>query len=167
MGRQPTKAADNPWCQARLKAATWNEKLASRAGAAEAIGMSEDAIRNTELGLEKCMPVEKAVLLADLYNAPELKNLFCREYCPIGSELPLSERINSIERIVVKLLLNFEPEKTEKMRKVLLEIASDGNITQDEVVKLDSVIAYFNRISKTVSELKTLNEKVKHGQGIG
>ena len=68
MGRGATKAAGNVWYEARMEAAKWNDKLLSRAGAAEALNMSEDAVKDAELGLNKCMPVDKAVLMADLYN---------------------------------------------------------------------------------------------------
>ena len=62
MGRGATKAAGNVWYEARMEAAKWNDKLLSRAGAAEALNMSEDAVKDAELGLNKCMPVDKAVL---------------------------------------------------------------------------------------------------------
>lgn len=74
MGRGATKAAGNVWYEARMEAAKWNDKLLSRAGAAEALNMSEDAVKDAELGLNKCMPVDKAVLMADLYA--ELKALY-------------------------------------------------------------------------------------------
>lgn len=162
MGRVPVKSIDNPWCQARLKAAKFNDRFSSRAGAAEYIGMHEDAIRNTELGLEKCMPVDKAVLLADAYNAPELKNLYCREYCPIGQTLPLSDCVRNIEGIAVKLLVSLQSEKLAELKKSVLLIAADGRVTKNEVEDLQEVIAYFDDLSKTVSELKILTEKTKN-----
>ncbi len=70
MGRDATKAAGNPWYEARMRAAKYNGKLASREGAAEMLGMSVSAVADTALGLTKCMPVEEAVLMADLYNGP-------------------------------------------------------------------------------------------------
>lgn len=70
MGRRATKAAENPWCKARLEAAKYDERLLSREGAAERLGMSVSAVSDAELGLSKCMPVDKAVLMADLYKAP-------------------------------------------------------------------------------------------------
>ena len=39
MGRGATKAAGNVWYEARMEAAKWNDKLLSRAGAAEALNM--------------------------------------------------------------------------------------------------------------------------------
>lgn len=77
MGRGAPKAQNNVWYQARIEAATRNEKLLSRFGAAEAMGLSEDAVKSAELGLYKSMPVENAVLMADCYNAPQLLKLAC------------------------------------------------------------------------------------------
>lgn len=74
MGRGATKAASNVWYQARIAAAKWKDRLSSREGAAEALGVSEDTVKNVELGLYKCMPVDLAVIMADEYNAPQLLN---------------------------------------------------------------------------------------------
>lgn len=67
MGRGATKAAGNVYYQARIEAAKWNGSLSSREGAAEALGVSVDTVKNIELGLHKCVPVDLVVLMADLY----------------------------------------------------------------------------------------------------
>ena len=85
MARDAKKAAGNIWYDARLKAAEHDDRLYSREGAAERLGMSPSAVADAELGLTKCMPVDKAVLMADLYNAPELLNYYCKNECPILS----------------------------------------------------------------------------------
>ena len=46
MSRQVTKASGNRYCQARLEAAKYNERFASRASAAEEIpGVTEDSLK--------------------------------------------------------------------------------------------------------------------------
>ena len=82
MGTRPTKAKDNIFCKARLDAARYNDKLKSRAGAAEALGYaSESTISDWELGIS--VPTPEAVLkMSDLYNAPELINTYCHNLCP-------------------------------------------------------------------------------------
>ena len=77
MGREATKAAGNPWYEARKRAAEYDDRLSSREGAAESLGMSVSALADAELGLTKCMPVDKAVLMSDRYNAPQLLNYYC------------------------------------------------------------------------------------------
>ena len=68
MGRDATKAAGNPWYQARKKAAEYDDRLCSRESAAEQLGMSVSSLADAELGNTKFMPVDKAVLMADRYT---------------------------------------------------------------------------------------------------
>ena len=158
MGRGATKAGGNVWYEARMRAAKWNEKLQSRAGAAEAAGMSEDAIKNTELELEKCMPVDKAVILADLYNAPNLLNFYCLNECPIGRVRPISDKVQPIEKITVQLLKSLRVDQLEEMKNKLLDIAADGEITEDEVPDLAEILEYIEGVAKTVSELRVVGK---------
>ena len=102
MGRGAPKAQGNVWYEARIEAAKWNERLQSRLGAAEEMGLSEDAVKSAELGLYKFLPVDNAVLMADTYNAPELLNHYCLNECPIGRNRPLSTEVVGVDRITVK-----------------------------------------------------------------
>lgn len=85
MGREARKAVGNPWYEARKRAAEYDDRLSSREGAAESLGMSVSALADAELGLTKCMPVDKAVLMADRYNAPQLLNYYCLHECPLAA----------------------------------------------------------------------------------
>lgn len=102
MGREATRAAGNPWYEARKKAAEYDDRLCSREGAAERLGMSVSAVADAELGLSKCMPVDKAVLMADLYKAPNLLNHYCLHECPIGCRHSISDEVLSIDRVTVQ-----------------------------------------------------------------
>lgn len=73
MGSNPTKAANNMYCKCRLAAAKYNDKLNSRDGAAEMLGLSSSTLASYELNLTKVVPVESIMMMADVYNAPELK----------------------------------------------------------------------------------------------
>ena len=159
MGRGATKAAGNVWYEARMEAAKWNDKLSSRAGAAEALNMSEDAVKDAELGLNKCMPVEKAVLMADLYRQPELRNYYCLHECPIGRTLAISAETPGLERVTVKLLKNLRVEDLEDVKEKMIDIAADGKITTDEKPDMEEILQYLDQLSKTVSELRILGEK--------
>jgi len=156
MGRRATKAAENPWCKARLEAAKYDERLLSREGAAERLGMSVSAVSDAELGLSKCMPVDKAVLMADLYRAPYLLNYYCINECPIGCRLPISDEVLGIERITVKLLKNLRVDDLRDVKEKLIDIAADGVIGEDEKPDLAEVIKYLESLAKTISELKTV-----------
>ena len=82
MSKFATKAAANMFCQARYEAAKSNERLSSREGAAEEIGIDRTRLARIELG--STIPYQEEVLLmADCYKAPELKGNYCREMCPL------------------------------------------------------------------------------------
>lgn len=80
MGTNPTKAADNIYCKCRKEAAKYNDKLNSREGAAELLGISASTLADYELGITKIIPADAILRMADLYNAPELRNHYCKEY---------------------------------------------------------------------------------------
>ena len=158
MGREARKAAGNPWYEARKKAAEYDDRLCSREGAAERLGMSVSAVADAELGLTKCMPVDKAVLMADLYNAPQLLNYYCLHECPIGCRHSISDEVVDIDRVTVKLLKGLRVDRLEEIKDSLLDIAEDGKITDDEKPELKEVLDYLDSLAKTVSELKTIGE---------
>lgn len=163
MGRGATKANGNPWFEARKEAANYNDKLSSREGAAELLGMSVSSVADAELGLTKCMPPDKAALMADLYNAPELLNYYCLHECPIGCNRPISDEVVSIERITVKLLKSMKIEKLRELKDKLIDIAEDGIISDDEKPDLEEILDYLDSVSKTISELKIIGEKALKG----
>ena len=69
MGRGPTNENTNMYFQARKKAATYNERLWSREGAAELLGISVSTLADYELGNTKVVPVDKVVLIP-VWNGP-------------------------------------------------------------------------------------------------
>ena len=50
MSKFATKAAGNMFCQARYEAAKFNERLSSREGAAEELGVDRTRLARIELG---------------------------------------------------------------------------------------------------------------------
>ncbi len=160
MGRDATKAAGNPWYEARMRASKYNGKLASREGAAEMLGMSVSAVADAELGLTKFMPVEKAVLMADLYNEPQLLNHFCLHECPIGCRHCISDEVNGIDRMAVKLLKGLRVEEIEKVKDAILDIAEDGEVNETEKMAFREVLSYLESLGKLISELKIIGDQV-------
>lgn len=151
MGTRPTKAKDNVFCIARLEAASYNDKLKSRAGAAEALGYaSESTISDWELGIS--IPTPEAVLkMSDLYNAPELVNTYCRCMCPLGSDIP-EVNLEDLDRISIKALSSFR--KIDETKERLLDIVEDGVITEDEKPKLQAVLANLDELVSVSQNLK-------------
>lgn len=76
MSKFATKAAANMFCQARYEAAKSNERLSSREGAAEEIGIDRTRLARIELG--STIPYQEEVhrlrvLCARLTEQPEQK----------------------------------------------------------------------------------------------
>ena len=158
MGREARKAVGNPWYEARKRAAEYDDRLSSREGAAESLGMSVSALADAELGLTKCMPVDKAVLMADRYNAPQLLNYYCLHECPIGCRQSLSDKL---------LLKSLKVDELEEIKDSLLDIAEDGRITEDEKPELREILDYLDDLAKTISELKTIGKIALNGGDVG
>ena len=156
MGRRPTKAANNPFCQARLRAAEYNENFFSKEYAAEQLHISVSQLQDYELGITKCIPPDNILRMADLYRAPELKNLYCREMCPLGGDVPVLE-LEDLDRINVKAMASLR--KVAEMKESLLDITLDGVITEDEKPKLRKILATLDEISAIAQSLKVWTEK--------
>ncbi len=160
MGKHPTKAANNVYCQARLKAAEFNPRCRSRESAAEYLNISRDSIAEYELDLCKVVPVDKVIIMADGYNAPELLNHYCKNECPIGRDMPTE--VKPIELVTLKLLNTLE--NSEVMRKSLMRIAEDGVISDDERTQFDEIMRYFEKVETTIHDLKLYGDSVRKGE---
>ena len=136
MGRRPTKAADNPFCKARLEAARYNDRLFSKDGAAELLGISVSTLSDYELGITKVVPPDMVLKMADLYNAPELRNYYCRELCPLGGDMPVLE-LEDLDRISIKAFAVFR--KLNEAKDLLLDITEDGMIDESEKPQLEKI----------------------------
>ena len=137
MGRGPTNENTNMYFQARKKAATYNERLWSREGAAELLGISVSTLADYELGNTKVVPVDKVVLMADLYNAPELITGYCMRECPVHGFLPLATEEKSLEGIALRLLQNFNEDS-------LKNILRKGRFVIDSNLGFAAIVPYNN-----------------------
>lgn len=68
MGNGGTKENQNVYFRARKQAALYNEKLSSREGCSRDARNIPSTLADYELGITKFVPVDKVVLMADLYN---------------------------------------------------------------------------------------------------
>lgn len=158
---------ENIYFACRKRAALCNDRLNSRESAAELLGVSSSTLANYELGITKAIPVDMVVMMSDLYNAPELKSLYCKNDCLIGRMLPIATKVDSLEGITVRLLNGLDDGEITTMKKKLLSIAEDGKISQAELKDLEVVLERLNKISLSISELRMVIEKCKERGGNG
>lgn len=164
MGRDAIKAGENPCFQCRKEAAKYNDKLNSREGAAEMLGVSVSSLADYELGITKVIPVDKVVLMAELYNAPELKAWYCTTECPIGRSFPMpSANISTVERTTMRLLKQLRQDEVQDIKDTLIEITADGVISEDEKVDLAEILEYLDELIKAAGELRLIGSKVLNG----
>ncbi len=161
MGRDAIRVSENPCFRCRKEAAKYNDKLYSREGAAEMLGVSVSSLADYELGITKVIPVDKIVLMAELYNAPELKAWYCSTECPIGRDFPMpSADITSVERTTMKLLKQLRQSELQKVKDTLVDITADGVISEDERVDLEGILKYLDELIKAAGELRLIGSKV-------
>lgn len=156
MGTEPTKAADNVYCQHRKKAAKYNDKLKSRDGAADEIGVSPSTLADYELGNTKVVPVDKVNIMSEVYNAPELREWYCSTQCPLGAG---KKQINVKEGSLAVLGMLDAMSKSKSIEDKLKRIFSDGKLTPDEIPKLKKTLLKVTEIVTHGQELLLWAEK--------
>ena len=163
MGKGSINENNNVYFKARKRAATYNERLYSREGASELLGISVSTLGDYELGNTKVVPVDKVVLMADLYNAPELITGYCMRECPVHGFLPLATEEKNIQGIALRLLRGFDEDSLKHMKEDLIEITEDGIISNDEIPRLKVILERLDKIAETISEMKIIGEKYIKG----
>ena len=105
------------------------------------------------------MPVENVIRMADVYNAPQLKQHYCKNVCPIGCEMPVATEETSIELATLRMLKAFDEGKIDEVKDRLVEIASDGVIEDDEKADFKKIMGFLDKLSHSISEIRIIAEK--------
>lgn len=160
MANDRMKTNENVYFRARKEAAKYNDVLNSRGNASELLGVSESSLSDYELGLTKVVPVDKVVLMSDLYNAPWLKSMYCKTECPIGRELPIPTRESRIEKVTLSLLHALDEGMINEVKKDIIGISVDGVVDESEIVELKDIMKHLDVLASAISELRNICESV-------
>lgn len=154
--QKATKAADNVYYQARMKAATYNDRLNSRESAAEIVCIERTRLANIELGNIYPHP-EEVNLMESAYNAPELPNFYCSQQCPLGcgrvdklSPRNLESAALKMERVTWDI---------DEITREISNIAEDGQITPEERPTFEKNLDKLRAVKKSIEELILVAEK--------
>ncbi len=150
MANVAAKTSSNVFYKARCRASAHNEQLSSREGAADIMLIDRGRLYRIESGLIHPYP-EEVHLMADLYNAPELRNFYCRNCCPLGKDVP-EVNATGIDRITVKALASFR--EIGETKELLLSITEDGIISENEKPEMDKVL-------RNLEELETVSQNLR------
>lgn len=150
MANITAKTSSNIFYKARCEAATHNEQLSSREGAADIMSIDRGRIYRIESGIAVPYP-EEIKLMADLYNAPELENYYCRTMCPLGNEIPKAE-LADMDRITIRTLSAFR--KIGETKEMLLDITEDGVIDEKEKPQLEEILRNLEEVEEIAQSMK-------------
>lgn len=150
MSNITAETSSNAFYQARCAASTHNEQLRSREGAADIMSIDRGRLYRIEKGLINPYP-EEVHLMADLYNAPELRNYYCTGMCPLGCEMPKADVVD-LDRITIQALSSFR--RLDKTKEILLDITEDGIITEDEKPDMRKVLDNLEELETVAQNLR-------------
>lgn len=151
MPRSATKAANNPFYIARREAAKHNDRLWSREGAEEEMGIDRTRLAKIESGALTPYP-EEVWLMSQTYNAPQLCNQFCSRECPLGRETIPPCDLLELDRLTVEVMAAMR--KAGFTEETILDIAEDGAITQEEVPRLQKAAESLEAMEKASVALR-------------
>lgn len=162
MPKQVTTAASNRYCQARLRAAKYNDDFASRAKAVEHLpGVTEDSLKKYELDINR-PPNIVVALMADAYNEPELRAWYCSNECPLGKDCRDIEDMPA-ERTIIRL--QNVTSTIDSVASRLAMIMDDGVLDDDEIKMLPELRRNLLEAKRRTEEALALLEKAcKSGQ---
>ena len=150
MSNLTANTRSNAFYKARCSASMHNEQLSSREGAADIMSIDRGRLYRIESGIANPYP-EEIHLMADLYNAPELRNYFCKTICPLGEDLPKAE-IADLDRITVRTLSAIR--KLGETRELLLDITEDGVIDESEKEDMEKVLRNLEELEQIIQNMK-------------
>ena len=150
MSNVTAKTSSNVFYKARCEAATHNEQLSSREGAADIMSIDRGRLYRIESGIANPYP-EEIHLMADLYNAPELKNYFCKNICPLGEDIHEAE-VADLDRITVRTLSAIR--KLGETKELLLDITEDGVIDETEKDDMEKVLRNLEELEQIAQNMK-------------
>lgn len=147
------------YCQARLRAAEYNEAFATRASAAECLpGVTEESLKKYELDLVK-PPNDVIALMADAYNAPELRIWYCGNECPLGKQLKGVCAANS-QHAFIRLVNALGEANTILMS--LAKVMDDGVLSgAGEIKQIEEIEKKLLEIYRRTNENLLMIEKAK------
>lgn len=113
--------------------------------------ISEDRLERIEN--EKSAPHPDEILaMAEQYRNPKLCNYYCSKQCPIGKVTVPEIDVKDFSQITLELLSTINALSMQK--DLLIDIAADGKITQEESDSFASIKRNLDKMSLTIESLK-------------
>lgn len=156
MGKRASTAKENEYYRARMRAAECDGCFSSREKTAEVVGIDRTRLARIEGGTVMPHP-DETVAMAKAYGAPELKNHYCAELCPLGKGRVRRTEATDFDRITLKVLGALQD--IDPLTDKLVAIAEDGEVDETETADLNEVLRLLGRISTATEALRLWAEK--------
>ncbi len=156
MAQKATKAGDNVYYLARIKAAEYNDQLSGREGAAQVVCIERTRLANIELGNINPYP-EEVNLMANIYNAPSLVNYYCSSQCPLGCGRVDKLAPRNLESAALKI--ERLTRDIDEIARDISDIAEDGEITKEERLLFDQRTDQLVALKKSIEELILVSQQ--------
>ena len=122
----------------------------TQAKASEAMQtISEDRLARLETDKISMTPND-VLEMSNVYKRPDLCNYYCTHECPIGKSTLSEIKPQHLSNIILKMIASLNTVETN----ALIEITSDGQITENELKDFARIQIKLNEISSTVEALK-------------
>lgn len=139
-----------------------NEKLNwTRAKAAlELEWIDENRLERIEKNRAAIRP-DEVVRMAEVYDEPSLCNHYCAMQCPIGQDgkVPYIGQPERSELPIIVLKMIASLNNTSQMKDRLIDIASDGDVSEDELEEFEAIRKELDEITSTVKKLEMWADK--------
>ena len=154
MGRKSIKENKNIYFEAREEAGL------TRAAAAEKMEfISESRIDKIENEKVNAPYPDEVLAMAKAYGRPDLCNQYCSSVCAIGQKYVPKIQIDkkNLPQITLEVLSALNALDSQKDR--LIEIASDGEISEDERADFATIKDHLQKMSLAIDSLNLWIEK--------
>ena len=147
---------EKPFKTCRKRAAEWNPRWNNQETAAEMLLIPVRNLMEIETG-QRIPTSDDVAVMSDMYNAPELKCMYCHDMCPIGKGRVPKVNATSLDRITINAISTFN--QLSGMSQSLINIVDDGKITDDEKPELDRILRALQKCSQVAQNLMVYAEK--------
>lgn len=158
MTRESILGKNNPFYKARI--ASNKDDFKNRRDTAENIYISRRRLEEIETGKREPY-TDELLIMAEAYDAPYLVEHYCNHICKIGQKFGCKYVENKGDAYKATVMFIKSLKEAEQAKENILEILSDGEISQDEILMLDEAISKLNETMTDIINLKIALEKEK------
>lgn len=146
---------DNCYRKARKRAAEKNSLLNNSESAQDIVHIERTRLIAIEKG-QKTPYAEEVLSMAEVYDAPELCNLYCTGQCPIGKQSKplLYEDLNQISAQLMSSLYFLQ-----SANDMVFSLLEDGKIRPEEEDAFRKVLQLLDKVSYGSQSLKLWAKK--------